>query len=136
MVCPVKQCCFVVLAIQHIACCLSFTPRQHTWYDTWLFSRLTLKGVVPLVSFLSDSPRCCRDTSLNATYRNEIIPKTGNSGLLNFTNPQVPGPGSSACALNGLTYQDGNAMQEVIGELHELSLWNINVHPYHHHTQP
>ncbi|DBA78463.1 hypothetical protein WJX79_001206 [Trebouxia sp. C0005] len=77
-----------------------------------------------------------RDTSLNATYRNEIVPNTGNTGLLNFTNPQVPGPGSSACSLNGLTYQDANAMQEVIGELHELSLWNINVHPYHHHTQP
>ncbi len=85
---------------------------------------------------VSDPPLCCRNTSLNATYRNEIIPKTGNTGLLNFTNPQVPGPGSSACALNGLTYQDSNAMQEVIGELHELSLWNINVHPYHHHTQP
>jgi len=35
-----------------------------------------------------------------------------------------------------MVYQDFNAMQEVIGQLHELSLWNINVHPYHHHTQP
>ena len=78
----------------------------------------------------------CRDSALNATYKNEILPNTGNTGLLNFTNPQVPGPGSSACSLNGLTYQDANAMQEIIGELHELSLWNVNVHPYHHHTQP
>ena len=78
----------------------------------------------------------CRDPALNATYRNEIIPLSGNVGLLNFTNPQVPGPGSSACALNGATYQDTNVLQEIIGELHELSLWNIDVHPYHHHTQP
>ena len=78
----------------------------------------------------------CRNNSLNATYRNEIIPMTGNVGLLNFTNPQVPGPPSSACALNGATYQDTNVLQEILGELHELSLWNINVHPYHHHTQP
>lgn len=77
-----------------------------------------------------------RDPALNATYRNEIIPLSGNVGLLNFTNPQVPGPGSSACALNGATYQDTNVLQEIIGELHELSLWNIDVHPYHHHTQP
>lgn len=80
---------------------------------------------------------CChRDPYLTAQHRSEIIPSTGNSGLMNFTNPQVPGPPSSACALNGMTYQDMNAMQEIIGELHELSLWNINVHPYHHHTQP
>jgi len=72
---------------------------------------------------------------LNATYKNEIVPG-GTSGLLNFTNPQVPGPNSGACSLNGMEYQDFNAMQEVIGQLHELSLWNINVHPYHHHTQP
>ncbi|KAL3147413.1 hypothetical protein ABBQ38_014479 [Trebouxia sp. C0009 RCD-2024] len=77
-----------------------------------------------------------RDPFLTAAHRNEIVPSTGNTGLMNFTNPQEPGPPSSACALNGMTYQDMNAMQEIIGELHELSLWNINVHPYHHHTQP
>jgi len=89
-----------------------------------------------IVCGVSNLTLCCRDTSLNVMYRNEIVPKTGNTGVLNFTNPRVPGPPSSACSLNGLTYQDSNAMQEVIGELHELSLWNINVHPYHHHTQP
>ena len=78
----------------------------------------------------------CSDSSLNATYINEIQPATGNTGLLNFTNPAVPGVNSSACTINGMAYQDFNALQEVIGELHELHLNNINVHPYHHHTQP
>lgn len=27
-------------------------------------------------------------------------------------------------------------MQETIGDLMELNLENIDLHPYHHHTQP
>lgn len=87
-------------------------------------------------NLLTSSVSACSDSSLNATYTNEIQPATGNTGLLNFTNPAVPGVNSSACAINGMAYQDFNALQEVIGELHELHLNNINVHPYHHHTQP
>lgn len=28
------------------------------------------------------------------------------------------------------------AMFEELGAVHELDLWNINVHSYHHHIQP
>lgn len=31
---------------------------------------------------------------------------------------------------------DSAPMQETIGDLLELQLENIDVHPYHHHTQP
>ncbi|KAA6422589.1 MAG: hypothetical protein FRX49_07450 [Trebouxia sp. A1-2] len=105
---------------------------EHTLHGTPAHTKHTLHDPISCVT-----PRGVpyRNGSLNATYKNEIVPG-GTSGLLNFTNPQVPGPDSGACSLNGMVYQDFNAMQEVIGQLHELSLWNINVHPYHHHTQP
>lgn len=60
---------------------------------------------------------------------------TSHYGLLNFTNP-ADTPNSAGCAVNGLLYQDSAPMQETIGDLMELNLENIDLHPYHHHTQP
>jgi FtsP/CotA-like multicopper oxidase with cupredoxin domain len=61
-------------------------------------------------------------------------------GLMNFTNPTLGSeeavPNSAACAVNGLLFMDSAPMQETIGDLLELELANIDVHPYHHHTQP
>ena len=55
-------------------------------------------------------------------------------GLMNFTNP-ASSPNSASCALNGLLYMESAPMREVIGDLMQLTLANINLHPYHHHTQ-
>ena len=53
---------------------------------------------------------------------------------MNFTNP-ASSPNSASCALNGLLYMESAPMQEIIGDLMQLTLANINLHPYHHHTQ-
>ena len=74
-------------------------------------------------------PLPCRDGNNLKAY-----PQT-HTGMLNFTNPSDT-PNSAGCAVNGLLYQESAPMQEVIGDLMEINLENIDLHPYHHHTQP
>ena len=58
-------------------------------------------------------------------------------GLFNFTAPDPANTvESAACSINGALYTQLNAIQEEIGAVHELDLFNINVHSYHHHVQP
>ena len=58
-------------------------------------------------------------------------------GLLNFTNSQqLAGADSGNCLINSLINNEGQPMQEVLGEVTELFVDNIDQHPYHHHVQP
>lgn len=86
-------------------------------------------GLLP-TAWLKVDPTACR----NGSVALKNVP-TSHYGLLNFTNP-ADTPNSAGCAVNGLLYQDSAPMQETIGDLMELNLENIDLHPYHHHTQP
>lgn len=58
------------------------------------------------------------------------------SGLVNFTNKDPTGPASGNCLINSLVYNEGQPLQEVLGEVTQLEVDNIDQHPYHHHIQP
>ena len=78
--------------------------------------------------------RCrCRNTPASVDKVTSITFK----GLLNFTNSQqLAGPDSGNCLINSLINNEGQPMQEVLGEVTELFVDNIDQHPYHHHVQP
>ncbi|KAK9818823.1 hypothetical protein WJX74_006953 [Apatococcus lobatus] len=70
----------------------------------------------------------------NASNRDTLVSR---QGLFNFTDPDPTNTAeSAACSINGALYTQLNAIQEEIGAVHELDLYNINVHSYHHHVQP
>ena len=85
---------------------------------------------LPFAALAQSDTAACR----NGSVALKNVP-TSHYGLLNFTNP-ADTPNSAGCAVNGLLYQDSAPMQETIGDLMELNLENIDLHPYHHHTQP
>ena len=76
-------------------------------------------------------------------YLNRNVPATTDgvtsitySGLVNFTNADPTGPASGNCLINSLVYNEGQPLQEVLGEVTQLEVDNIDQHPYHHHIQP
>ncbi|KAK9818805.1 hypothetical protein WJX74_002226 [Apatococcus lobatus] len=79
----------------------------------------------PYLQSLIKSPASNRDTMV------------ARHGLFNFTAPDPENvPESAACSINGALFTQMPVMFEEIGAVHELDLWNINVHSYHHHIQP
>ena len=82
----------------------------------------------------ADRWRCrCRNTPASVDKVTSITFK----GLLNFTNSQqLAGADSGNCLINSLINNEGQPMQEVLGEVTELFVDNIDQHPYHHHVQP